>query len=207
MNRLVIFNSDHSEQRTKAVIRNIKNRYTSIGMLSLDDYLDYKAFFKSLKPYSVVIPYVDEIKFDAARFETRRSSKIFMDLLSTVALLNQHNRQIDTSGVLISQKEDFNLLCSLISKECVSPKKLLSPSQLAVQKAIWRLSEKSDFTYRDILEAEPLDDDGKIYELSSVKKAVQRLQEFGLVELVRNGKPVYFRSKEKGSENSFGVFV
>ena len=86
------------------------------------------------------------------------------------------------------------------------PARILSPSQKAVLSAIGRLSSQKVFTYRNIIEENPRDEDGKIYELSSVKKAVIKLKDLGLVELVRNGKPVYFRSKERLGENIFGVY-
>ena len=205
MNRLVIFESDSSAEKTASVIEEIKSRYSRPAIKKEVDFSLYHDFFGSLTPRPVVIPYIDRISFDSSRFETRRASKIFLDLLSTVALLNQRRRKIDSAGNIVSEPEDLDLLLSFSKKKKSEPSFTLSPSQDAVYSAIQRLSCADGFTYQDILSQNPHDGDGKTYELSSIKKAVSKLKELGLLEVVRLGRPVILASKNQRYNSRFNV--
>lgn len=204
MNRLVIFDSDSTEDQTKAVIENIKSRYTETSLVVKDAFDDYRAFFEGLKSYPVIVPYVDKIEFDAKDAIARRFSKIFLDLLTTVTLLNQARREISEDGFLIAEEEDFEILKALTSRP---PKKLdvvLSPSQKAVHEAIIELSGTGkSFTYKDIELAKPCDPEGKPYGLSGIKKAVGRLADLGMVEMLTSGRPVVWQLCAQEHSNKF----
>lgn len=205
MNRLVIFESDSSAEKTASVIEEIKNRYSRPAIKKDADFSLYHDFFSSLTPRPVVIPYIDRISFDSSRFETRRASKIFLDLLSTVALLNQRRRKVDGAGNIVSEAEDLELLLSFSKKKKSEPSFTLSPSQEAVYSAIQRLSCDDGFTYQDILSQKPHDGAGKIYELSSIKKAVTKLKGLGVIEIARAGRPVVFQLKASRSKCKFNT--
>jgi hypothetical protein len=153
----------------------------------------------------LILGHIDRISFDSSRFETRRASKIFLDLLSTVALLNHRRRKVDSAGNIVSEPEDLDLLLSFSKKRKKEPSFTLSPSQEAVYTAIQRLSCDDGFTYQDILSQRPHDGDGKIYELSSIKKAVTKLKELGVIEVARAGRPVIFASKNHSENNRFNI--
>ena len=204
MNRLVIFESDDSQHRTAAVIGNIIDRYTKRSILTSDEFPDYLAFFASLKAYPVIIPYGDRIRFDTKNFATRRSSKIFMDLLSAVTLINQHHRQIEDSAV-VSEFADFELLVALTNKPRKPPEQLLAPPQVSILKAIDLVTDKARFTYQDVLGSKPCGSNGEPYTLSSIKKAMFKLRSLGLVNVVQNSRPAYFALPKVPPANRFGV--
>lgn len=206
MNRLVIFESDSSAEKTASVIEEIKGRYSRPAIKKEVDFSLYHDFFGSLTPRPVIIPFIDRISFDSSQFETRRASKIFLDLLSTVALLNQRRRKVDGAGNVVSDPEDLDLLLSFSKKKKSGPSFTLSPSQEAVYFAIQRLSCYDGFTYQDILSQNPHDGDGKTYELSSIKKSVARLKDLGIIEVSRAGRPVVFRPKRYSNECRFNTY-
>lgn len=201
MNRLVIFESDSSEQKTLKVIDVIKDRYKRPKVNKSHDFSFYHDFFRSLTPKPVIIPYIDHINFDGSKFSSRRSSKIFFDLLSTVALLNQKKRRSDGAGNLLSEEEDLEILLSFSTKktEQTIPHDL-SPAQAVVHKASLSLGAR-EFTYQDIVTTIG----ENIYELSSIKKAMSRLIQLGLVEVAKQGRPVLFKVKGSDKTNRFGV--
>ncbi|MCX6130794.1 MAG: hypothetical protein NTX25_17260, partial [Proteobacteria bacterium] len=89
MNRLVNIHSYSSPQMTARVISEIKKRYSSDAQSSIQqtNSLDwYKDFFNHLRPYRVVVPFAEELPLNGSEPESRRMSKIIMDLLCTVAL-------------------------------------------------------------------------------------------------------------------------
>ena len=205
MNRLVIFKSDSTAEKTASVIEAIKSRYTKPLVKKKRDFSQYHNFFSSIKPRPVLIPYIDEIKFDTSQFETRRSSKIFFDLLCTVALMNQNKRKIDTEGRIISEGEDFKTLISFTKKRQPEQNIPLSPCQKAVFDIISQDFSNQNFTYQDLMNTGPKDELGKVYEISGVKKSLAKLIEIDLVEVVKNGRPMVFRAKFRKMGNQFGV--
>ena len=204
MNRLVIFESDDSSERTGEVISNVVDRYSRKSILSRDSFIEYQGFFKNLKPYPVVISYGDKIKFDTSEFVVRRSSKIFMDLLSTVALINQDQRKIE-DGVIVSEFEDFLCLLELTKK----PKKIsdisLSFSQKVILDVIGKVSDVEKFTYNDVLDLKPVNEKGEVYKLSSIKKGMIKLRKLGLVKVLQNTRPAYFSLVDSDGVNRFGI--
>lgn len=208
MNRLLIFKSDHSKEKTKEVIGAIRNRYINPGRKSSSPsagFSVYHSFFKSLKPYRVKIPYADKIEFDPENHESRRLSKIFFDLLTTVALINQHQRVIDADGDLVSEREDLEQLIDLSSVPVTQEMPRLTPSH----QAVWDIAKALPdvFSYQDIENQRPRDETGKLYDISSIRKAVQKLTHFGLVEIVSNGRPVKHKVRSSASTNRFGASI
>ena len=206
MNRLLIFKSDDSREKTKEVLKSIRSRYLNPGRKMIDTFANfsqYHDFFKSLKPYRVKIPYADKIDFDPENHESRRLSKIFFDLLTTVTLINQQNRQVDCEGDLISEMVDFEQLMEFSSTPLDIEMPRLSPSHQSVWDIVKNFSD--NFSYQDIEALDPCDETGAPYEISSIRKGVQKLIQFGLVELVSNGRPVKFRVKKASLFNRFGI--
>jgi len=200
MNRMVLFHSDQSQQMTKRVIEDIKGRYNGGCSGNRSSLLQYHKFFLELASHPVIIPYTDKIHFDTSTHENRRAAKIFMDLLSTVALLNQSDREFDGKHV-ISEIEDLEILLKLSELDSNSEPDL-TPSQIIILSAAKDIGGET-FTYQDLAAHLSLKDID--YEISSVKKAVSKLRDFALIKVVSHSRPVVLSLDTKKAGNRFGV--
>ncbi|MBC8550258.1 MAG: hypothetical protein H8D23_11495 [Candidatus Brocadiales bacterium] len=207
MNRLIIVETDESEEKTKKVLGHIIGRYSGKSLVGPDHFSEYREFFRGLKSYSVEIPYGHEIEFDSSEFISRRGAKIFMDLLSTVALINQAKRKIE-GGRLVSKREDLELLLELTrtQERDVQDKQLgLSRSQEVIWDAIQRVPNRERFTYQQVVQTGAKGLDGPNYEISTIKRAIKVFLEANLVEAVKGSRPCYFAVLSKQRGNRFGV--
>ncbi len=208
MNRMVLFKSDDSNDMTKKVIANIKRRYIGHGDEG-SDYTTYKSFFRKLKPYKVSIPYADRIQFKITNTENRRLAKIFMDLLATVALVHQAEREIIyDKGVLISDIKDFHILHDLISKDpSVGLDSKLNRCERAVFKVIDDMQHKDSILIDDIKAAKPGFVEGKFagYGGTSIRTTLGSLKDMGLIEASTIGKKMHVKLARGNIPNDWGV--
>ncbi len=195
MNRLVTIHSDSTPQMTARVISEIKKRYSADAQSSIQKTksLDwYKAFFNHLRPYRVVVPFAEDLPLNGSEPESRRMSKIIMDLLCTVALINQKERVIE-NGFLIAEREDFDIISGFLKVATKSHN--LSSRDKTVFDAIKQLPNAPGFSYDDVISMKPGDGsavDGG-YSLTSVKYALASLVDAGVVkEIGRKNRVIYF---------------
>ena len=162
---------------TAKVISEIKKRYSANAHSSIQQThsLDwYKEFFNNLRPYPVIVPFAEDLPLHGSEPENRRMSKIILDLLCTVALINQKERVID-NGTLIADREDFEIISGFLKD--ATKKYQLSARDNAVLESIRSLPNTSEFTYDDVIVTKPGDGaavDGG-YSLTSIKYAISRL--------------------------------
>ena len=204
MNRMVLFKSDDSNKMTEKVVENIKQRYTVSGNSpSSANFSSYMDFFRGLKPYRVEIPYANNIHFKIASTENRRLTKIFMDLLATVTLINQCERKI-VDGVLISNLEDFHILFDLVTEDISKQVDLrMNRCEKAVYETIMGLKYDRFFDLTDISAAKPGFVEGRFkgYGATSIKMAANALCELGLLEATKVAKKLHFRLKKNPANN------
>lgn len=210
MNRMVLFNSDDSDQMTSKVVDNIKNRYLKSPKTDSGGTLpNYKILFRNLTPYRVIIPFANRIKIQISSTENRRLTKIFMDLLATVTLLNQKSRTVDEQEkTVLADERDFYFLFDLISKKSSSPSETrLSVCEQVVYRAACRLSEGGVFTYADVKESRPGYVLGKFngYGATSIKNSLKNLTEIGLLKFTTSGKKKFYYLSRKEDVNPWGV--
>ena len=162
------------------------------------EFPQYRNFFRKLQPYSVSIPFADEINFKIVNTESRRSAKIFMDLLSAVALINQKNRTIDGEAkILYAEKEDFDLLIELISKDASEICQNLNRCESAVYGAIQQFQDRDFFVLKDI--------QGLSYGTTSIKNAVSKLCRLGILDADKSSKTIRYRLEKVALQNDWGV--
>ena len=185
MNRLITIHSDSSAHMTARVISEIKKRYsgrhqTPSHVNEANDW--YKAFYASLKPYHVIIPFADDLPISGYEPASRRMSKIILDLLCTVALINQHHRTIQGSE-LIAEPGDFEILKGFLKESTDRRQTTLSSRENAVLEAARALTNRNDFGYDDLMGARAGSSVGIEggYSLTSIKYAVSRLVAAGLL--------------------------
>lgn len=210
MNRMVLFNSDDSDKMTSKVVDNIKNRYLNEPKPDDDRILpNYKNLFRKLTPYRVVIPFANRIKVQITSTENRRLTKIFMDLLATVTLLNQRSRIIDEQEkTVLADEKDFYFLFDLISKKSSSPVEIkLSVCEQAVFRAAYRLGEEGAFTYADVKESRPGHILGRFngYGATSIKNSLKYLSDIGLLGFTNSGKKKFYFLSRKENVNPWGI--
>ena len=206
MNRLLKLETDDSSEMTSQVIDHIKERYLSdFENGSFDDFSDYHEFFKNLNPYKVSIPYVRRIRFDNSSPDCRRKSKIFLDLLSAVTLINQENRELGANGALISKEDDFHILHKLLSTDKPVQAFNLKPFEKVILETLHSLSNKESFCYDDILALKPSPKNGDPYDKATIRVAMKNLKEKGLVESFKIGRSVRFNFFGIKPKDSFGV--
>ena len=210
MNRMVKLSTDSSYEQTKKVVDHIKGRY-SRRLKKTDSETGsefYHNFFRGLKPYPVNIPFADEIEFDGKTPEQRRKAKIFLDLLSTVTLLNQHKRNFE-DGYLIAEREDFEILFGLISRnEKETNNHNLKRTDSVILDVIQKNFEKTEFAYSDITGKKPGFTEGiqDAYGMTTIKNSILRLVDLGLLERRISARVAYFRyTQEFKSQNDWGV--
>lgn len=206
MNRLLKLETDDSSDMTSRVIDHIKERYYSdFSDSSFNDFRDYHVFFQSLSPFKVSIPYVRRIKFDNSSPDCRRKAKIFLDLLSAVALINQENRELNEDGALISREEDFHILHSLLLNDKPTQTFNLKPFEKVVLETFQSLSNKEGFSYDDLIALKPAPKNGSLYDKATIRVAMKSLKEKGLVESFQIGRSVKFNFVGIKPKDSFGV--
>ena len=206
MNRLLKLETDDSSEMTSMVIEHIKERYYNDSSANLNDnFTDYHDYFKSIKPFKVAIPFVRDIKFDNSSPDCRRKSKIFLDLLAAVALMNQKKRHINAASTLIAEKEDFHILHDLLKSDMPSKDIKLKPSERNVLTAIHKLDDKNCFTYEDLLALEPGPKNCKPYDKATLRGAMRGLKEKEFVKSFQDGKSSIFSYIFEKANDNFGV--
>ena len=206
MNRLLKLETDDSREMTSKVIDHIKERYYNHSLTQeYDGFNDYHDFYRSLSPSTVSIPYVRRIQFDDSSPDCRRKSKIFLDLLAAVALMNQEKRHINAEGTLISEEEDFHILHSLLIKDKSNEDLKLTPLESTVLGMVEKLKDKGSFYYEDIMGLKPAPRNGSPYDKASVRVAMKSLKEKGLVDSCQDGRSVMFSYIGNNYKDCFGV--
>jgi len=89
-------------QREAATIEGIVKRRTSESKTEL-----HRDFQRILRPLEVSIPYADRIEFPDARIRTRRDHEKFLTLIRSIALLNQHQREIRSKTDATGESFDY----------------------------------------------------------------------------------------------------
>ena len=205
MNRLFSLYTDSSTKMTGLVIDHIKDRYCRKFSKSTDDYfIDYHKYFKSLKPFKVDIPYVRRIKFDTSTPDCRRKAKIFLDMLATVTIMNQHVRHVE-DGMLVATESDFYSLHELLKKVKPIATKRLNLKEQTVLDTIEQIENHECITYEDILNKKPSPPNGKPYDRTTVSLAMKGLKEKRLVESSKDGRSTIFSYLGSRSKATFGV--
>lgn len=127
---------DESRQQTEKILEVSDSKYRGVSGPSDDEIKKWQNIQRVLKPYPVLIPFVEEIRkiFPKEPVRVRRDYTKFLSLLSVVTLLHQAQREIKTVGekeYLISNLADFYIAKTLFEE--------------TLQKTIYELPPKSEF--------------------------------------------------------------
>lgn len=84
---------------------------------SLQDFIDYQVWIEKLGNKNVVIPYAkvlaEETRPSAVRL--RRDFSVLISLIKIIAILYQHQREIDSNGSIVATLDDYALAYELVS--------------------------------------------------------------------------------------------
>jgi len=109
---LTVWIDDSIEQDTEVMARELAAaaRSTALHPEISERTFICRALWKELREYPVLIPYAERIRFASVR--NRRNLTMLLDLIRSVALMYQYQREIqETNGVkeVIASEEDFTL--------------------------------------------------------------------------------------------------
>ncbi len=172
---------DDSEEQTKRIQQVQRNGYSGGKRLSVPDLQPWIVAQQLLKPFPVIIPFVDLIEFPEKPLRVRRDLGRFLTLIATSAILHQYQRRkVIISGVehIEASIEDYAIAYSLASVVLQSSIKQLSPNAEKLAKVISDLvaEEKlQSFTVRQL-------NDRVKRDIKTVKKYLKELVALGIVD-------------------------
>ncbi|MGH7337355.1 MAG: DNA primase, partial [Myxococcota bacterium] len=98
LNRCLVLTVDESREQTRRIHAQQRARYSLAGIAAAEDKRDTLALHRAvqslLKPYEVHIPWVDRLTFLDDKTRTRRDHNKYLQLIASVALLHQYQREI-----------------------------------------------------------------------------------------------------------------
>ncbi|MGH8020085.1 MAG: toprim domain-containing protein, partial [Opitutaceae bacterium] len=98
LNRCLVLTVDESREQTRRIHAQQRARYTLEGIAAAKAKSDvltlHRAMQSLLQPYEVHIPWVDRLTFLDEKTRTRRDHNKYLQLIATVALLHQYQRDI-----------------------------------------------------------------------------------------------------------------
>jgi len=141
--RLLSIYPDESRQQTKKILEISDLKYRGILGPAKEEIKKWQNVQKILKPYPVIIPFVEEVRkvFPKEPLRVRRDYSKFLCLLSVVALLHQEQREkkkINKETYLIATLADFYITKILFEK--------------TLQKTIYEIPPKSEYLIKKVKE-------------------------------------------------------
>jgi DNA primase len=101
-NRCLVLTVNESREQTQAIHRLQRERRTLEGLLAraarADIYRVHRNSQTLLKPLAVMNPYAQHLTFPDTATRTRRDHEKYLTLIDTIALLHQHQRQVETAS-------------------------------------------------------------------------------------------------------------
>ena len=98
LNRCLVLTVDESREQTRRIHAQQRARYTLAGIQSLETKSAVLALHRAaqrlLRPLRVFNPYADQLTFLDDKTRTRRDHTKYLQLIATVAVLHQHQREI-----------------------------------------------------------------------------------------------------------------
>ena len=203
MNRMVRLSTDGSSGQTNAVLNRIKSSYIkdkrdSANHSKLESL--FHNYFLSLESFEVSIPFADKIVFNSNKPVQRRKAKIFLDLLATVCLLNQHQRKVE-NGILIAEEEDFHTLIGITSNASDCSDKSFSKSEKTIFNSAKKAFNRNYFSTEEIAHVRPGG-----YGRTTLKTSISGLVDKGILNRkVINRKAHFCIQKEMLLMDNWGV--
>lgn len=110
--------SDDRDQTKQIMLRTAKSAMGSEKERpSLDEFIDYQVWIEKLGNTNVVIPYAQVLaegtKPSAVRL--RRDFSMLLTIIKTIAILYQHQREVDANGYIVATIDDYTLAYELVS--------------------------------------------------------------------------------------------
>lgn len=117
--RLLSIDVSDDRDQTKQIM--VKTAESAMGWEkekpSLQDFIDYQVWIEKFGKKRVVIPYAkvlaENTKPSAVRL--RRDFSMVITLIKTIAILYQHQREIDSNGSIVATLDDYALAYELVS--------------------------------------------------------------------------------------------
>ncbi len=97
-NRCLVLTINESREQTRAIQARQRSRRTLAGLMAKDEAQAIQRLHRNaqrlLRPLAVVNPYAEQLTFLDDRTRTRRDHAKYLTLIETIALLQQHQREV-----------------------------------------------------------------------------------------------------------------
>jgi energy-coupling factor transporter ATP-binding protein EcfA2 len=121
MSRIFLLAVDESKAQTNRIIQYQNQK--SAGMINKTEERETKAFIQNcirmLKPYEVINPYANKILLPQEAHKIRRLTELYHAFINQTTLLNQYQRQKDSQGRLITEKEDIQTAIEIMFESII----------------------------------------------------------------------------------------
>jgi DNA primase len=183
---------DDSEEQTIRIHEMQRKKYGG-GEASKENGLrPWKVTQNLLKPYQVLIPYIDLIKFPSKPLRVRRDFPRFMSIIEISAILHQYQREkkiIDGVEYLVADIEDYAIAYSLGATILTQTIKQISPK---AEKLIQMIQKHIDAADEGQFKRREVTDFTK-WDLKTVKKYLDECMDLGLIDVKEGGRGVAYQ--------------
>jgi hypothetical protein len=119
LNRMLLLATNETPQQTKAVLRQVAERYTGGPRADVERVVQkHHAMQRLLRPMCVKIPYAAALveSLPSTRLEIRRGAGFILAMVEASALLHQYQRKETGDGELIATLDDYRVGRALLSE-------------------------------------------------------------------------------------------
>ncbi len=121
--RFFVLGVDESREQTRRILELQRKAHTLAGLKTnseIDGIIGkHQTFQRLLEPYAIVNPYADELFYEDDRLQARRDQPKFLQLINTIAFLNQMKKKIKRyEGIeyIEVDRTDINMAAKLASE-------------------------------------------------------------------------------------------
>jgi len=183
---------DDSEEQTSKIQAMQRKKYGMQEVAKRDEVKVWMVAQHLLKPFPVVVPFIDLIKFPSKPLRVRRDFPRFMTMIEVSAILHQHQRKreiINGIEYLVADIEDYAVAFRLTSNILGQTIKQISPRAEQLIHAIENHMEDfedSTFTRREIA-------DLMEWDIKTITKYISECEKLGLLDVDSGGRGTSYK--------------
>jgi DNA primase len=121
ISRCFVLAVDESKAQTKRII-NYQNE-VSAGIIDRDKEQQTKSFLENcirlLQPLEVINPYANKLHLPEEAHKIRRLNEMYQSIVKQITILHQYQRQKDSKGRLITEKQDLQTACEILFESII----------------------------------------------------------------------------------------
>ena len=185
---------DESIEQTEKIFDKQNEKYMGIEINTQGIVRKWQNAQRLLKPYPVLIPFIQLIKFPNKPLRVRRDRERFLTIIETNAFLHQYQRKKEIKNgkeYLVATTEDYAIAYRLANKILLNTVKGLSPRLKAIIKTIWAIVEKKANKEKKAIEHTLVlmseIENNLDWNRKTITKYVKEADREGLIDIINNG--------------------